>query len=105
MRSKRSNNQNKAFDEVISKFSDLLYVGKGSSTGICSEILLSKATVQMRDGQLIVNNVNGETVEVFNIAGEKVFGDRTGNTTVSVAVPQHGTYIVKVGKQTVKVVF
>lgn len=105
VRSKRSNNQNKAFDEVISKFSDLLYVGKGSSTGICSEVLLSKATVQMRDGQLIVNNVNGETVEVFNIAGEKVFGDRTGNTTVSVAVPQHGTYIVKVGKQTVKVVF
>lgn len=105
VRTKASSNPNKQFDEIISKFSNMEYVGKGTSTGICTPaVSLSNATVQLRNGQLIVNNANSGVVEVYTLAGEKVYTDRSCNTTVNVPV-KRGTYLVKVGNQTVKVVF
>ncbi len=105
IRTTTTDNPNKAFDEVIGQFGNLEYVGKGTSTGIClPNVTLSGATVQLFGGQLVVNNEGRNRVEVYNLAGEKVFEDRTGNANVNIPVQQHGTYIVKVGRQTVKVV-
>ncbi|MDY6408613.1 MAG: hypothetical protein SPK71_02070 [Prevotella sp.] len=105
IRTKASTNPNKDFDEIISDFSNMEYVGKGTSTGICTPaVSLTNATVQLRNGQLVVNNANAGVVEVYTLAGEKVYSDRSGNTTVNVPV-KRGTYVVKAGNQTVKVVF
>ena len=105
IKTKASTNPNKQFDEIMSKFTDMTYVGKGSSTDIRQNLTLSNATVQVRNSQIVVNNVNADTVELFTLAGEKVASDSSRNNVVTISVAQHGAYLVKIGKQTVKVVF
>lgn len=55
------------------------------------------------DGQnLIVNNPKGEAVSVYTLNGAQVFSNASGHATVSLPMPQHGAYIVKIGGQSIK---
>lgn len=87
---------------VESKFSTLEEVGVAQ--GIKS-VSLSKAAVQFSKAGIKVSNAKSETVEVYNLAGRLVYSDNTGAQTQNISVPQNGAYIVKVGKQSVKVTF
>lgn len=58
-------------------------------------------TVKAADGMITVSGAEGE-VSVYDVSGTKVAG-ATSDGGVTIAVPTHGIYIVKVGCKTVKV--
>lgn len=64
----------------------------------------SHATVMVKDNNLVVNNPKGEAVNVYGVNGVQVFSNASGAATVNVPMPQRGTYIIKVGKQSIKFV-
>lgn len=100
-----SSNPNIAFTEMFSDFCEEEFVGHGSSTGICTpSATIAGATVQFLNNQLVVNNADNATVEVYTLAGEKVYTDNSGKATINIPTQARGAYIVKVGKQTIKVV-
>jgi hypothetical protein len=60
-------------------------------------LFVSEPNIYVRNGNIIVENAT-ETVSVFNISGRCVSTDKT-----TVAVPQAGVYLVKVGEMVKKV--
>ena len=57
----------------------------------------------MEGDRLVVNNPAKASVYVYTAAGAVVASDMSGAETASFSVPANATYIVKVGKQSVKV--
>ena len=52
----------------------------------------------------IVNNNNGEDVQVYTLDGQLVYNNK-GEKNLRIRLAQHGAYIVKVGSKSVKLVF
>lgn len=98
---KTNSDRNVKKQYVESKFSELKKVG--TANGI-SNIGLSKAVVKMEGNNVYVNNINGENVQIYTLDGQLVYNNK-GEKNIRVALTQHGTYIVKVGNKTIKLVF
>lgn len=92
-------NVKKQFAE--SKYSEMKKVG--TPDGI-SNISLSNALVQLDGNDVCVNNINGESVRIYTLDGKLVYSVE-GAKNFRVSLAKHGTYIVKVGKKSVKLVF
>lgn len=88
-----------------SKMSDYkLVMAEARPTGINNaDVKFSGATVRMEGDRLVVNNPAKAPVYVYTAAGAVVASDMSGAETASFSVPANATYIVKVGKQSVKV--
>lgn len=74
-------------------------------TGIQQATLNSgkSATVFMQGDNLVVNNPKGDEVHVYSMSGVELNADKSGNSSVSLAVPAENNFIVKVGKQSIKI--
>ena len=87
-----------------SKWSDMSFVTANAHTGIDGATVSGKsATVSMKGDNLVVNNPSGAGVDVYSVNGSLVFSAKGGQTTVNVPAPAKGTYVVKAGKQSIKV--
>lgn len=87
-----------------SKMSDYKLAAGNVSTGINNaDVKFSGATVRMEGDRLVVNNPAKAPIYVYTAAGAVVASDMSGAETASFSVPANATYIVKVGKQSVKV--
>lgn len=88
-----------------SKWTDLTLAAENVTAGIndAKTVSLAKATVKLVGNQLVVNNPEHNAVYLYAADGSTVAADKSGAETVSLNAPAKGTYVVKVGKQTVKV--
>lgn len=94
-------NGQSAVEFKVSQYTDWQLVGVANSTGIESVKPL-KVFVSMDGNVLKVDNAANEAVEVYNLNGALVYSNKSGDANVSVAMPNHGSYIVKVGAKSVK---
>lgn len=87
-----------------SYWTDYASAGEGFSVGIhnATAPTLANATALVENGRIVVNAAQGTPVSVYAANGAQVF---TGNGASTTSVLPHGTYIVKAGKQSVKVTF
>lgn len=89
-----------------SAFSPMQYVGVGTATGINgTRVSLSGATVRIEGDNLVINNPDNEPVYVYGMDGAIVASDNSRAAHVAIPTPAHGKYVVKVGKQSVKLAF
>ncbi len=87
-----------------SKWSDMSFVTANAQTGIKDAPVAGKAaTVTMKGNNLVVNNPSAAEVNIYSLNGTLLFSAKSGQTTVSMPAPANGTYIVKAGKQSIKV--
>ena len=63
---------------------------------------IEKALVSFSDGQIMINNAEGEAVSVYSIDGKLVYSNNSGAANMSVRL-SNGAYLVKVGEKSVKV--
>ena len=87
-------------DPIVSEYSNRVYVNAIGSVEGVSE---TAAKVYMEGETLCVENPEGAAVEVYNMAGVKVFADNSGEAVVRTQLDMRGAYIVKVGNAAVKV--
>ena len=71
-------------------------------TGISSVEAATGLDVSVSDGCIVVDNAKGR-VTVYDISGAAVASGNADGGSVSIAVPGHGVYIVRVGGKAVKV--
>ncbi|MDR3705087.1 MAG: leucine-rich repeat protein [Paludibacteraceae bacterium] len=58
------------------------------------------------NGKAIISSLpQGQTLAVYNLQGATIYNKKATTETVSVALPAHGVYIVKVGTESMKVVY
>lgn len=86
-------------------YSEMKYVGKSDVVSSVANVSLSKATVQLVDGNVIVNNADGENVSIYRLDGTLVYSNNSGSKNITAAMPCNGAYIVKVGNKSVKLVY
>ncbi len=72
-------------------------------TGVNNTAALSGISVQ--NGNLKVSATAGTLIEVYNIAGQKIVSQTAKEGVNTIAIAQRGAMIVKIGTETVKVVF
>ena len=91
---------------IESDFSTLEYVGVGTynpTLGIeSSKVGFSGATVKFAGDNIVINNPQNESVVIYQTNGSIVYSDNSKSSTITIPVPAHGAYIVKVGKQSIK---
>lgn len=102
VKSQGTNEENMEVTE--GQFSEYRKVGVAEHTDIQNSIQ-DKVFVTVDGNTVRVNNPAGEAVEIYSIDGQFVAADRSGDAHVSVVLADKGAYLVKVGKQTVKLVF
>lgn len=90
-----------------SRFSDLQKVGFCPLTNGVNDAKLnvSGATVSLAGNNIVVNNPQKATVALYTLDGMLVASDNSCAEVVTLPVANHGKYVVKVGKQSVKLVF
>lgn len=71
-------------------------------TGISGVEAATGLDVSVSDGCIVVDNATGR-VTVYDISGAAVASGNADGGSISIAVPGHGVYIVRVGSKTVKV--
>ena len=71
-------------------------------TGISGVEAATGLDVSVSDGCIVVDNATGH-VTVYDISGVAVASGNADGGSVSIAVPGHGVYIVRVGSKAVKV--
>lgn len=88
-----------------SYWSDPTLVAQNVHTGIQQATINTgkSATVFMKGNNLVVNNPEGAEVHVYSMGGVELNADKSGDTSVSLAVPAENSFIVKVGKQSIKI--
>ncbi len=87
-----------------SKMGELTLAATGITTGLGkTKATVAGAKVRIEGNSIVVSNPSHEAVTLFSADGATLAADRSMAESVSLAMPQHGTYIVKVGKQTIKV--
>lgn len=88
-----------------SYWSDPTLVAKNVYTGIQQATINTgkSATVFMQGNNLVVNNPEGAEVHVYSMSGVELNANKSGDTSVSLAVPAENNFIVKVGKQSIKI--
>ena len=90
-----------------SRFSDLQKVGFCPLTNGVNDAKLnvSGATVSLAGNNIVVNNPQKAAVALYTLDGMLVASDNSCAEVVTLPVAAHGKYVVKVGKQSVKLVF
>ena len=90
------------YNQFVSEKSNRVWVELESSSvdGLKAQ---DAPVVYMSGNVLNVENPTGAAVEVYNMAGVKVFSDNSGETVVRTQLDMRGAYIVKVGNTAVKV--
>lgn len=90
-----------------SRFSDLQKVGFCPLTNGVNDAKLnvSGATVSLSGNNIVVNNPQKAAVALYTLDGMLVASDNSCAEVVTLPVAAHGKYVVKVGKQSVKLVF
>ncbi len=90
-----------------SRFSDLQKVGFCPLTNGVNDAKLnvSGATVSLAGNNIVVNNPQKAAVALYTLDGMLVASDNSCAEVVTLPVTAHGKYVVKVGKQSVKLVF
>lgn len=87
-------------DPIVSDYSNRVYV---NAIGAVEGVNEAEAKVYMEGATLCVENPAGDDVEVYNMAGVKVFSDNSGDAVVKTQLDVRGVYVVKVGGEAVKV--
>ena len=67
-----------------------------------SKVGFSGATVKFAGDNIVINNPQNESVVIYQTNGSIVYSDNSKSSTITIPVPAHGAYIVKVGKQSIK---
>lgn len=90
-----------------SRFSDLQKVGFCPLTNGVNDAKLnvSGATVSLDGNNIVVNNPQKAAVALYTLDGMLVASDNSCAEVVTLPATAHGKYVVKVGKQSVKLVF
>lgn len=90
-----------------SRFSDLQKVGFCPLTNGVNDAKLnvSGATVSLVGNNIVVNNPQKTEVALYTLDGMLVASDNSYAEVVTLPAAAHGKYVVKVGKQSVKLVF
>lgn len=90
-----------------SRFSDLQKVGFCPLTNGVNDAKLnvSGATVSLAGNNIVVNNPQKAEVALYTLDGMLVVSDNSCAEVVTLPAAAHGKYVVKVGKQSVKLVF
>ena len=90
-----------------SRFSDLQKVGFCPLTNGVNDAKLnvSGATVSLAGNNIVVNNPQKAAVALYTLDGMLVASDNSCAEVVTLPAADHGKYVVKVGKQSVKLVF
>lgn len=90
-----------------SRFSDLRKVGFCPLTNGVNDAKLnvSGATVSLAGNNIVVNNPQKAEVALYTLDGMLVASDNSCAEVVTLPAAAHGKYVVKVGKQSVKLVF
>lgn len=90
-----------------SRFSDLKKVGFCPLTNGVNDAKLnvSGATVSLAGNNIVVNNPQKAEVALYTLDGMLVASDNSCAEVVTLPAAAHGKYVVKVGKQSVKLVF
>lgn len=70
-----------------------------------SNVSLTKALVQLDGNDVCINNAKGEQVQIYTAAGQLVYNNQAGEANLRVRLAARGAYVVKVGNQSVKLVF
>ena len=70
-----------------------------------SNVSLTKALVQLDGNDVCINNVKGENVQIYTAAGQLIYNNQAGDKDLRVRLAARGAYVVKVGNQSVKLVF
>lgn len=90
-----------------SRFSDLQKVGFCPLTNGVNDAKLDVfgATVSLAGNNIVVNNPQKAAVALYTLDGMLVASDNSCAEVVTLPVADHGKYVVKVGKQSIKLVF
>lgn len=88
-----------------SQWSKPTLVAENVVTGIekTTEVGKKSATVFMQGDNLVINNPTGEEVHIFGMNGAELNADKSGNASIKMAMPADNSFIVKVGKQSIKI--
>lgn len=88
-----------------SQWSKPTLVAENVVTGIekTTEVGKKSATVFMQGDNLVINNPAGEEVHIFGMNGAELNADKSGNASIKMAMPTDNSFIVKVGKQSIKI--
>jgi len=102
--SETSNGYSQDVEFTESYWTDYAFAGKGLNAGIGNATApgLAHATARVENCRIIVSAAHGTPVGVYDAAGAQVFA---GSGASATPVLPHGTYIVRAGRQTVKVAF
>ena len=86
-----------------SQWSKPTLVAENVVTGIekTTEVGKKSATVFMQGDNLVINNPAGEEVHIFGM--NELNADKSGNASIKMAMPADNSFIVKVGKQSIKI--
>ena len=93
---------------IESSFSPLQSVGVADvppTAIVGANVNLSGATVRLDGGNIVVNNPKNAPVYVYTMDGAVVASDNSRASVVSIPAAGHGSYVVKVGKQSVKLTY
>jgi len=75
-------------------------------TSVVSAATVPTAKVSVQNGQLHVNGAPvGETITVYTLQGTALYSQKADAATMSVSLPVHGMYVVKIGAERVKLVY
>lgn len=88
-----------------SQWSKPTLVAENVVTGIekTTEVGKKSATVFRQGDNLVINNPAGEEVHIFGMNGAEMNADKSGNASIKMAMPADNSFIVKVGKQSIKI--
>lgn len=86
---------------VESALSERMYVELKSS--VAENEAAARPAVRVSGNELCVENPDAAGVEVFTVAGAKVFSDNSGDAVVRTMLSGKGVYLVKVGDTVTKV--
>lgn len=88
-----------------SQWSKPTLVAENVVTGIekTTEVGKKSATVFRQGDNLVINNPAGEEVHIFGMNGAELNADKSGNASIKMAMPADNSFIVKVGKQSIKI--
>lgn len=75
-------------------------------TAIKNTVASSQIKASCINGNLIISGISvGQSIAVYNLQGTAIYNQKTTTETVSVNLPARGIYVVKVGNESVKVVY
>lgn len=90
----------------VTPYSALESIGTSPDpTSIEHAVSLANATVQVVNGEILINNPMHEAVRIYDLNGKLLYADNSGASQLSVALGLRGAYIVQVGKTSVKLVY